>query len=74
MRRDAKRQQAFRLPESLIARIDRHVERLRRAAPGVEIGRADVVRFLLVQALDAEEGRRAPAGLIPALRRRAFRR
>ncbi len=54
-KRDAKRQQAFRLPESLIDRLNRYAERLRRERPGLEVSRADAVRLLLSRALDQEE-------------------
>ncbi|HEX9048980.1 MAG TPA: hypothetical protein VF841_00440 [Anaeromyxobacter sp.] len=54
-KRDAKRQQAFRLPESMIGRLDRYAERLRRERPGLEVSRADAVRLLLAAALDQEE-------------------
>jgi len=45
----------FRLPASLVKRLDRHAARLRREQPGVEVTRADVVRLLLTRALDAAE-------------------
>ncbi len=54
-KREPKRQQAFRLPESIIERLDRYAERLRREQPGLEVSRADVVRLLLARALEQEE-------------------
>jgi len=46
---------AFRFPRALTKRLDAHAERLRRAQPGVEVTRADVVRLLLGRSLDAVE-------------------
>jgi hypothetical protein len=46
---------AFRLPESILGRVDRHVERLRHDNPGIEFTRADAVRTLLTRALDEVE-------------------
>ena len=48
-------QTAYRLPDELIARIDRHVERMRAAAPGCRVARSDAVRSLLIAALDVAE-------------------
>ena len=46
---------AVRLPESLLKRVDRHVKRLRDRTPlGISVTRADAVRALLIQALDAD--------------------
>ena len=46
---------AIRLPESLLRRVDRHVKRLReRTQLGISVTRADAVRALLIQALDAD--------------------
>ena len=48
-------QVAVRLPESLLKRVDRHVVRLREQTPlGISVTRADAVRALLIQALDAD--------------------
>jgi hypothetical protein len=41
-----------RFPVSVVARIDAHAEALRRTMPGLSIGRSDVLRWLVVQALD----------------------
>jgi hypothetical protein len=43
-------QMAFRLPKTLVGRIEECVVRLRRT--GLDIKRADVVRMLLAHALD----------------------
>jgi hypothetical protein len=43
-------QMAFRLPKTLVGRIEGCVARLRRT--GLDIKRADVVRMLLAHALD----------------------
>lgn len=48
-------QLAFRIPKTLIARIDRHAERLSKANPGLEFTRSDAVRTLLTRALDEVE-------------------
>ena len=53
-------QVAFRFPEDLIMRVDRHAERMRAAAPGVDINRADAVRSLLTLALDQIERASGP--------------
>lgn len=42
-----------RFPVSVVARIDAHAEAMRCAMPGLSIGRTDVLRSLIVQALDA---------------------
>ena len=47
-------QVAFRLPESLIARLDEYVEHMKRSAPGVNVTRADAVRYLLNRGLDGD--------------------
>ena len=49
-----------RLPDSLIARLDRHVERMTKEHPGLDFTRADAVRSLLTRALDQIEGASAP--------------
>jgi hypothetical protein len=40
----------------LIARLDRHVERMGQEHPGLDFTRADAVRSLLTRALDQIEG------------------
>jgi hypothetical protein len=51
-------QMALRLPSGLVERIDRELDRLRTVYPaGVVLTRADVVRMLLIQALDRLEAR-----------------
>jgi hypothetical protein len=49
-------QVAFRLPDSMIKRIDAHAERLTTANPGLHFVRVDAVRSLLARALDEVEG------------------
>lgn len=52
-------QVAVRLPESVIERIDAYVEKRRASLPGVQLTRADAIRFLLLRALelaDVENG------------------
>lgn len=48
-------QYSFRLPSALIERIERRVERENAAQPGRNLTRADIVRELLHEALDASE-------------------
>jgi predicted DNA-binding protein len=52
------KQVAFRLPASLLKRLDAHAERLRREAPWSNATRADAARALLTEALEAQEPRR----------------
>jgi len=52
---EAARQFSFRLPEELIERAEHCVAGLRES--GLEVTRADVVRLLSKQALDATQGR-----------------
>lgn len=56
MPKEATTQVAFRLPDSLITRLDRHTERMTKENPGLEFSRADAVRSLLTRALDQVEG------------------
>lgn len=52
------KQVAFRLPESLVERLDAYAEELSRAQPGIAFTRADAVRVLLTRALEGvEKGR-----------------
>ena len=44
-----------RLDDDLLARIDRYNERLRARQPGLRPTRSDVIRVLLVTALDTVE-------------------
>jgi hypothetical protein len=53
--KDSTTQVAFRLPEALIERLDRHADRLSAAHPGLEFTRVDAVRTLLTLALDEIE-------------------
>lgn len=48
-------QLAFRLPKSMVERIDDHAKRLTAANPGLEFVRVDAVRSLLARALDEAE-------------------
>jgi hypothetical protein len=52
-------QVAFRLPTALIKRLDEHVERMKRLAPGIAFTRADAVRSLLTVSLDTAEAAEA---------------
>jgi hypothetical protein len=57
-------QLAFRLPKSMVDRIDDHARRLTAANPGLDFVRVDAVRTLLARALDEVEtegdGKRRP--------------
>jgi hypothetical protein len=59
-------QSALRLPAALVERIDREADRMRAAyPPGVRLTRADVMRMLLLQAierLDVEQPKRGEHG------------
>jgi hypothetical protein len=46
-------QVAFRLPKSLIAKLDDYAAQLAKEQPGMSFTRTDVVRVLLTRALDA---------------------
>ena len=48
-------QVAFRFPDRLLARIDRHAKRLAKGQAGVRYTRADAVRDLVLRALDIVE-------------------
>ena len=50
-------QVAFRLPDRLLARIDRHAKRLGKEQRGVQFTRTDAIRDLLGRALDEVEGK-----------------
>jgi predicted DNA-binding protein len=45
------KQTAFRLPVSLLERIDAHQKHVESAFPGIKFSRADIVRQLLERAL-----------------------
>lgn len=51
---EAKKQVAFRLPESLISRIDAFAEQCERERPGLSVSRTEALVILLTRALDAE--------------------
>jgi hypothetical protein len=63
-----------RFPVSIVARIDAHTEAMRRAMPGLSIGRSDALRSLVVQALDALYGSAVAAAEPPAPQAPARRR
>lgn len=48
---------AFRLPEALIADVDRFAKRLETERPGMTVTRAEAVRVLLASALRSEKPR-----------------
>jgi hypothetical protein len=54
---DEQTQCAIRLADDMLARIDRHRDRMADAVPGVKFTRADAVRALLTMALDQIDGR-----------------
>ena len=48
---------AFRLPDELIADVDRYAKRLEAERPGITVTRTDAVRVLLAEALSRVKGR-----------------
>ena len=48
---------SVRLPRAMVAEIDAHVERMRQQTPLLLINRADAVRQLLAEALQAQTGK-----------------
>lgn len=44
-----------RFPEALVSRIDRQLQREQARRPGMKTSRADVIRTLLFEALEARE-------------------
>lgn len=62
MTNEATRQCAFRLPESLVQRVEAYRDAMSNDHPGVKYTLADAVRALLTRALDSEEERRPKAG------------
>jgi predicted transcriptional regulator len=57
--RPKRTQTAIRLPDDVITRLDRLAARWTSEGPGVPITRSDVLRTLLLRALEQEEARRA---------------
>lgn len=57
---DEKKMTAFRLEDSLLKRLDKYADRLSKET-GLPVTRADVVRLLLVRALDEAERRPSTA-------------
>ena len=55
MGKQTTKQVAFRLPEILLERLDRHAERMSKDHPGLEFTRVDALRTLLTRALDEVE-------------------
>jgi metal-responsive CopG/Arc/MetJ family transcriptional regulator len=47
----------MKMPQALIDRIDRHVERFKRANAGLSVTRSSVIRMLLHSALETAEGK-----------------
>jgi hypothetical protein len=56
-RREATQQVGLRVPESLLAQIDAHAERLRRETGVVTLSRTDAALALLVRGLEAVKGK-----------------
>jgi hypothetical protein len=70
---DSKKMTAFRLEEALLKRLDKYAERLSKET-GLPASRADVVRLLLLRALDAVEEEKGNAAPITCTRdNRSFR-
>jgi len=55
MSKEGTTQVAFRFPDALIERLDRHAARMSKQHPGMTYTRADAVRTLLFAALDEAE-------------------
>jgi predicted DNA-binding protein len=55
------KQTAFRLPVTLLERLDTYARDMETEHPGMSYTRADAVRVLLTRALDEHEERRTPA-------------
>lgn len=53
---------AFRMPPELVARLDRHADRMSKATPGLTFTRTDAIRSLLTKALDDVETKRSRSG------------
>jgi hypothetical protein len=53
---------AFRLPDALIAEVDRVAQTLEAEQPGMAVGRAQAVRVLLLEALRARKAARTFPG------------
>ena len=51
-KREAMGLYAFRLPDALIANVDRYARKLEAERPGASVTRAEAVRVLLVDALN----------------------
>ncbi len=45
------KQMGLRLPEELVVRLDRYLDKLREDLPGVELTRTDAIRTLLEKGL-----------------------
>ena len=56
---------AMRLPISVLAQVDAHIDTLRQEAPWAKVGRSDALRDLVVRGL-ASLARRAPRHATPA--------
>lgn len=60
MTNERTKQAAFRLPVSLLVRLDDLAAAMTQKQPGISVTRADVVRMLLLRALEAAEHEVAP--------------
>jgi metal-responsive CopG/Arc/MetJ family transcriptional regulator len=54
-------QVAVRLPDRLLARVDRHAKRLAKQERGVQFTRTDAIRDLLTRALEVVEEKEGEA-------------
>lgn len=54
MNRRLTQQTSFRLPVSLLVRLDQLARAMTEARPGIAVTRADVVRMLLLRGLESE--------------------
>ncbi len=51
----AQTQVPVRLPDDILKRLDKHIERMQAAEPGLTFTRADAVRTLVVRGLEVVE-------------------
>jgi Arc/MetJ-type ribon-helix-helix transcriptional regulator len=62
MDRHKEKQVYIRLPDAVVAEIDRYAERLARTQPGLDPSRSDVIRVLIYKGLEAMHAETAAPG------------
>lgn len=68
---DASKQFSFRLPETLVERVERCAHEMRQS--GLDVTRADVVRLLLNHALDATQSKMSRLLRVPSAKKSPHR-